>query len=136
MSGAMECYCYLRNIQDVLANGRTPYEKRFIAPFHGPIIPFRRIFFQTHLPKRQTSSSCCRTHSKGEVEQCEVTCLWRTRTTSKHRSHQRSMSKDESPKKYQAPPYITLCSTVLTDQPRSTRRTSTSPPSTTSKRSR
>ena len=25
----MECYCYLRNIQDLLSDGKTPYERRF-----------------------------------------------------------------------------------------------------------
>ena len=37
---SMECYCYLRNIQDLLSDGKTPYERRFGAPFKGPIIPF------------------------------------------------------------------------------------------------
>ena len=36
----MECYCYLRNIQDLLSGGKTPYERRFGEPFKGPIIPF------------------------------------------------------------------------------------------------
>ena len=26
---SMECYCYLRNVQDFLADGKTPYERRF-----------------------------------------------------------------------------------------------------------
>ena len=26
---SMECYTYLRNIQDLLSNGKTPYERRF-----------------------------------------------------------------------------------------------------------
>ena len=29
----MECYCHLRNVQDLLADGKTPYEKRFGEPF-------------------------------------------------------------------------------------------------------
>ena len=37
---SMECYTYLRNIQDVLSDGKTPYERRFGEPFKGPIIPF------------------------------------------------------------------------------------------------
>ena len=37
---SMECYCYLRNIQDLLSDGKTPYEKRFGEPFQGPIIRF------------------------------------------------------------------------------------------------
>ena len=37
---SMECYTYLRNIQDLLSDGKTPYEKRFGQPFKGPIILF------------------------------------------------------------------------------------------------
>ena len=36
----MECHCYLRNIQDLLSGGKTPYERRFGMPFNGPVIPF------------------------------------------------------------------------------------------------
>ena len=36
----MECHCYLRYVQDLLADGKTPYETRFGEPFKGPIIPF------------------------------------------------------------------------------------------------
>ena len=37
---SMECYCYLRNIQDKLSDGKTPHERRFGMPFNGPEIPF------------------------------------------------------------------------------------------------
>ena len=37
----MECYCYLRNDQDLLAGGKTHHERRFGEPFcEGPTIPF------------------------------------------------------------------------------------------------
>ena len=36
----MECHCYLRNIQDLLSDGKSPYEGRFGIPFDGPAIPF------------------------------------------------------------------------------------------------
>ena len=36
---SMECYIYLRNITDLLSDGKTPYERRFGQPFKGPIIP-------------------------------------------------------------------------------------------------
>ena len=36
----MECYTYLRNVTDLLSDGKTPYERRFGQPFTGPIIPF------------------------------------------------------------------------------------------------
>ena len=39
-SDAMECYCYLRNVQDLLADGKTPYERRCGEPLKGPVIPF------------------------------------------------------------------------------------------------
>ena len=36
----MKCYTYLRNVTDLLSDGKTPYERRFGQPFEGPIIPF------------------------------------------------------------------------------------------------
>ena len=36
----MECYTYLRNIQDLLSDGKTPYERRCGMPFNGPVMPF------------------------------------------------------------------------------------------------
>ena len=35
----MEYYCYLRNIQDLLSDVKTPYERRFGMPFDGPVTP-------------------------------------------------------------------------------------------------
>ena len=37
---SMESCCYLRNIQDLLSDGKTPHERRFGMPFNGPVIPF------------------------------------------------------------------------------------------------
>ena len=37
---SMECKTYLRNVTDLLLDGKTPYERRFGQPFKGPIIPF------------------------------------------------------------------------------------------------
>ena len=37
---SMECETYLRNIQDLLSDGKTPYERRLGESFKGPIIPF------------------------------------------------------------------------------------------------
>ena len=31
---------HLRNIQDLLSDGKTPYERRFGQPIKGPIVPF------------------------------------------------------------------------------------------------
>ena len=33
-------YTYLRNVTDLLSDGKTPYERRFGQPFKGPLIPF------------------------------------------------------------------------------------------------
>ena len=37
---SMDCYTYLRNVTDLLSDGKTPYERFFGQPFSGPIIPF------------------------------------------------------------------------------------------------
>ena len=37
---SMECYTYLRNVTDLLSDGKTPCERRFGKPFEGPIFPF------------------------------------------------------------------------------------------------
>ena len=37
---SMECCTYLRNIQDLVSDGKTPYEGRCGMPFNRPIIPF------------------------------------------------------------------------------------------------
>ena len=37
---SMECYSYLRNIQDLFSDVKTPYERRFGKPFKKQIFPF------------------------------------------------------------------------------------------------
>ena len=37
---AMDCYCFLRCVHDKVAGNQTAFERRFQAPFKGPIIPF------------------------------------------------------------------------------------------------
>ena len=44
LSDSMECYTYLRNMQDLLSDGKTAYERRCGEPFKGPIIPFGSLF--------------------------------------------------------------------------------------------
>ena len=39
-AGSMECCCNLRKFQDLLSDGKTPYERRVGEPFEGPVIPF------------------------------------------------------------------------------------------------
>ena len=39
-ANSMECCTYLRNVTDLLSDGKTPYERRFGKPFEGPVVPF------------------------------------------------------------------------------------------------
>ena len=39
-ANSMECYTHLRNIQDLLSDGKTPHKRRFGMPFNGPVTPF------------------------------------------------------------------------------------------------
>ena len=39
-AASMECDTYLRNVTDLLSDGKTPYERRFGQPSKGPIVPF------------------------------------------------------------------------------------------------
>ena len=52
---SMECCTYLRNIQDLLSDWKTPFERRFGQPFKGPIVPFGSLV-QYH-PKTATDQS-------------------------------------------------------------------------------
>ena len=46
---SMECYTYLRNVTDLLSDGKTPYERRFGQPFEGPIMPFGSLDRKSYL---------------------------------------------------------------------------------------
>ena len=59
----MECYCYLRNVQDLLADGKTPYERRFGEPFKGPLIPLGAAMGEYHPISARDQS---RTHQYGK----------------------------------------------------------------------
>ena len=62
VGGFMECYCYLRSVQDLLADGKTPYERRFGEPFKGPNIPFGAMVEYFPIPARDLA----RLHQLGE----------------------------------------------------------------------
>ena len=40
---SMECHCYLRNIQDLLSDGKTPCDRRFGMPLNGPVTQFAAV---------------------------------------------------------------------------------------------
>ena len=52
---SMACYCYLRNIQDLLSDGKSPYERRFEMPFNGPVIPFGAMVEYHHISAKDQS---------------------------------------------------------------------------------
>ena len=60
----MECYCYLRDVQDHLADGETPYERRFMESFKGPIIPFGALV--EYLPISERERDKARIHQFGK----------------------------------------------------------------------
>ena len=51
----MECCCSLRNVQDLLADRKTPCERRFGERFKGPIIPFGAMIENHPIPARDSS---------------------------------------------------------------------------------
>ena len=54
---SVECYCCLRKIQDLLSDGKTPYERRFGMPFNGPVIPFGAMVGYHHVRERHIEST-------------------------------------------------------------------------------
>ena len=66
---SVECYTHLRNIQDLLCDGKTPYERRFGQPFKGPIIPF--VSLVEYYPISANDQS--RIHQFGKKVSCQET---------------------------------------------------------------
>ena len=52
---SMECFTYLRNVTDLLSDGKTPYETRFGQPFKGSIIPFGSLVEYHPIPAKDQS---------------------------------------------------------------------------------
>ena len=52
---SMECYCDLRNVTDLLSDGKTPCERRFGQPFKGPMNQFgSKVEYYTKTAKDQS----------------------------------------------------------------------------------
>ena len=64
----MECYTYLRNVTDLLSDGKTPYERRFGEPFKGPIIPFGSLVEYRPLSLRKTSQESINLERKSYLD--------------------------------------------------------------------
>ena len=50
-SESMECFCFLRNVQDFLTDWQTPSERRFEQPFKGTIIPGAMVEYHPISPR-------------------------------------------------------------------------------------
>ena len=61
---SMECFSYLRNVQDLLSDGKTPNDRRFGMPFNGPVIAM----VEYHLFLRKISRDCISSAQKS----CQV----------------------------------------------------------------
>ena len=106
---SMECFSYLRNIQDLLSDGKTPYERRFGQPFKGPTIPFGSLVEYHPITAKDQS----RIHQFGKkvlpglflgyalyaVEFGRVTYWLQTLRSRKRWTHQRSTLKDSMHRK-------------------------------------
>ena len=74
---SMEWYCCLRNIQDLLSDGKSPHEKRFGMPCNGPVIPFgarsniTRFLRRTHREYVNLVQKSCQVFSS------VMYCMWR-----------------------------------------------------------
>ena len=55
----MECCCHLRNVQDLLPDGKTPYERRFGEPCKRPVIPLGSVTEHPMSAKEQSRLHQC-----------------------------------------------------------------------------
>ena len=71
----MECYTYLRNVTDLLSDGKTPYERRFGKSFKGPIISFGSLV-EYHPKLRRASQGSINLDRKSRVHVCDRERKW------------------------------------------------------------
>ena len=70
---SMKCYCYLRNVTDLLSDGKTPYERRFGQPLNGPIFPCGH-WLNVTLQLRRTSQESINLERKSYLD-CSLDTL-------------------------------------------------------------
>ena len=94
---SMDCYCYLRNIQDLLSDGKTPCGRRFGVPFYGPVFPLGRWYcINSVLKSCQVFSldvRCTREESGMETSWSQIWRNWSRWT------HLKCMQKDSMQRK-------------------------------------
>ena len=108
----MECYTYLRNIQDLLSDGKTSHERRFGKPFEGPIIPFGSLVeLSINLFLRKTSQESINLERKSHLD-CSLDTLFtrvkfgrvtywlQTLRSWRRWAHRKSTLKDSMQRKY------------------------------------
>ena len=71
---SMECYTYLRNVTDLLSDGKPPCGRRFGHPFKGPIIPFGSLFEYYLFFLRKTSQESINLERKSSQD-CSLDTL-------------------------------------------------------------
>ena len=57
LADSMEYCCFLRHVQDLLEDGKTPDERRFGEPFKGPLIPFGAVVENYPISARSIKTS-------------------------------------------------------------------------------
>ena len=55
LADSKECCCCLRNVQDLFADGKTPYQRRFGESFKGAVIPFGAMVVNCPISTRDNS---------------------------------------------------------------------------------
>ena len=65
---SMECYTYLRNIQDLLSDGKISYERRSGGPLIGPIIPFDSLVEYYPISAKKTSQESINLERKSYLD--------------------------------------------------------------------
>ena len=103
----MECYCHLRNIYDLLSNGKTPYERRFGEPFEGPVIGSMvgtTLFLPLIRPDctrsgRKSFQECSSVMYYTWMKSGQETSWSQTLKNWKRRTHLKSMHKDSMQRK-------------------------------------
>ena len=106
---SMEYYTYLRNVTDLLSDGKTPKERRFGQPFKGPIIPFgslveyhqqlRRISQESTNLERKSYLDCSSDMHCTRGEFGKVTYWSQTFNCFRRWTHQKSTQKDSMRKR-------------------------------------
>ena len=71
---SMECCCYLRNVQDLKADGKTPYERRFGESFKGPTIPSSALV--EYLPNSERDKARIYQFGKKVLQESFQDMLW------------------------------------------------------------